>query len=221
MHLRLPAALVAVATILPFAAHAEGPSYSYADLAYVTTDLDGVDEELDGFRLSGSVEVTDQVFLFGSYADQSAEVFGVDVDATQFWLGGGYAWSFSDSADIYGKLGYTSVEVEAESLGQSVSADDDGLGLSVGLRGRVAQQFELEGALNYVDLSDSGDDTSLGVAGRWFFTEQFSAFAEGEFGDDVTSYGVGMRWTFGGNSGGYRVAEQKKAGDNLQHNARN
>ena len=81
------------------------------------------------------------------------------------------------------------------------SVDDDGFLLGFGLRGRVAQQFELEGAVNYTDYSDSGDDTSLGAAARWFFTDQFSAFAEGEFGDDVTSYGIGMRWNFGGNSG--------------------
>lgn len=204
MQSRLPVALIALATMLPLSAPAEGPTYSYADLAYVTTDFDGVDEDLDGFLLRGSLEITEQAFMFGSYADQSAEVFGVDVDATQYSLGGGYAWSLTDSADVYGKLGYTSVEVEA--AGESV--DDDGFTLGVGLRGRFAEQFELEGSLNYVDLSDSGDDTSLGLAGRWFFTEQFSAFAEGDFGDDVTSYGVGMRWNFGGNSAGQRVAKQ-------------
>ena len=47
--------------------------YSYADLAYVTTDIDGVNEDLDGFALRGSLEVTDQAFLFGTYTDQSAE----------------------------------------------------------------------------------------------------------------------------------------------------
>ena len=46
-------------------------------------------------------------FIFGTYTDQSAESGGVDVELTQYMLGGGYAWSLSDRADLYGKLGYT------------------------------------------------------------------------------------------------------------------
>jgi hypothetical protein len=209
--------MVAATLALPVVASADDVTYSYADLAYVTTDIDGVDEELDGLALRGSLEVSDQAFIFGSYTDQSADMFGTNVDLTTFTLGGGYAWSLSDSADLYGRLAYVNTEVEA--LGQSV--DDDGFLLGVGLRGRVAQQFELEGAVNFTDYADGGNDTSLGAAARWFFTEQFSAFAEGDFGDDVSSYGLGMRWNFGGNSGRNRVAQQQKAGDNLQRNARN
>jgi hypothetical protein len=203
--------MVAASLALPLAAAAaDNVSYSYADLAYVTTDIDGVDEELDGFALRGSVEITDQVFLFGSYTDQSADAGGADVDFATYTLGGGYAWSLSSNADLYGKLGYVSSEVEVSVPGLGgFSVDDDGFMLGMGLRGRVSPQFELEGAVNYLDYSEGGDDTSLGAAARWFFTDQFSAVAEGEFGDDVTTYGIGMRWNFGGNSGGQRVAQQK------------
>ena len=206
MRSKLLSAVVAASLGLASAANAEGPSYSYADLAYVSTD-DGGDEELNGFALRGSVEITDQVFLFGTYTDQSADSGGADVDYTTYRIGGGYAWSLSDTADLYGKLGYVSAEAEVNVPGfGGGSVDDSGLLLGVGLRGRVANVFELEGSVNYYDI-DIGDETSLGLAGRWFFTEQFSAFAEGEFGDDLTTYGVGMRWNFGGNSG-QRVAKQ-------------
>ncbi len=223
MHSKLLSAMVAASLALPLAAAAgDNVTYSYADLAYMTTDIDGVDEDLDGFALRGSFEITDQVFMFGSYTDQSAESGGADVDYTTFTLGGGYAWPLSDSADLYGKLGYTSAEVDVSVPGfGGLSVDDDGFLLGMGVRGRVAQQFELEGAVNYFDYSESGSDTSLGAAARWFFTDQFSAFAEGEFGDDVSTYGIGMRWNFGGNSGGNRVAKQEKAGHDLQRNARN
>jgi hypothetical protein len=211
MHSKLLSAMVAASLALPLAAAAgDDVSYSYADLAYVTTDIDGVDEDLDGFALRGSIEVTDQAFIFGTYADQTAESGGVDVDYTYFNIGAGYAWPLSDTADLYGKLGYVSAEIEVDVPGLGgFSVDDDGFMLGAGMRGRVSQQFELEGAVNYTDYSEGGDDTSLGAAARWFFTDQFSAFAEGEFGDDVTTYGIGMRWNFGGNSGGQRVAQQK------------
>jgi hypothetical protein len=210
MRSKLLSAVIAASLGLASAANADDVSYSYADLAYITTDIDGVDEDLDGFGLRGSVEITDQVFLFGTYTDQSADSGGADVDYTTYTLGGGYAWSLSDSADLYGKLGYVNAEVDVTVPGLGgFSADDDGFLLGMGLRGRVSPQFELEGALNYWDYSEGGDDTSLGAAARWFFTDQFSAFAEGEFGDDVSTYGIGMRWNFGGNSGGQRVAQQK------------
>ena len=63
-------------------------------------------------------------------------------------------------------------------------------------RARVAQEFELEGGLNYMDFSDSGDDTSVYAAGRWYFTPSFAAGLEAELGDDVTTYGIGVRWSF-------------------------
>ena len=193
MRSKLLSAMVAATLALPMVASADDVTYSYADLAYVSTDIDGINEEFDGFALRGSIEVTDQAFIFGSYTDQSAEFAGTDVDYTSFQIGGGYAWSLSNTADLYGKLGYVSAEVEA--LGQSV--DDDGFLLGFGLRGRVAQVFELEGSVNYVDFSEGGDDTSLGVGARWFLTDQFNVGLEGDFGDDVTTYGVGMRWNFG------------------------
>ena len=86
----------------------------------------------------------------------AAEIFDVDVDATGFDLGFGYAFPLSDTMDLYGKLGYTEVELEAF----NESVDDDGYALSLGLRARVMEQLELAGSVNYVDLSDSGDDTA-------------------------------------------------------------
>jgi hypothetical protein len=52
--------------------------------------------------------------------------------------------------------------------------------------------------VSYVDLSDSGDDTTLDLGARWFFTPQFAVGLEGSFGDDASTYGVGVRWNFGG-----------------------
>ena len=80
MRSKLLTALVAASLGLASAANADDVSYSYADLAYITTDIDGVDENLDGFGLRGSIEITDNAFLFGMYTDHSAESNGADVD---------------------------------------------------------------------------------------------------------------------------------------------
>ena len=106
MRSKLLSATVAATLALPLVAAAgDNVSYSYADLAYVTTDIDGVDEDLDGFALRGSFEITDQAFLSGTYTDQSADAGGASVDYSTLTLGGGYAWSLSDNPDLYGKLG--------------------------------------------------------------------------------------------------------------------
>jgi hypothetical protein len=193
MRFKSLSALAAASALLPFLAQAEGLSYSYVEGAYINTDVDQFDEEVDGFALRGSFEVTDQVFLFAGYDTQSTSIFGTDLDLERFNLGGGYAWSIGPSADVYGKIGY--VQYEADAGGFDV--DDDGYMLGVGLRGRVAEQLELEGGLNYVDLSDSGDDTSVVLGARWFFTDQLAGGVEGEFGDDFSTYGINVRWDFG------------------------
>ena len=49
---------------------------------------------------------------------------------------------------------------------------------------------------------DSGDDTSVYAAGRWYFTPSFAAGLEAELGNDATTYGIGVRWNFApGNAG--------------------
>jgi hypothetical protein len=193
--------LLAVAALACFpllSAQAEGIDYSYVDLGYVTTDLDGTDDELDGYMLRGSLEIADNWFLYARWMDQSVESRGADVDLQRISVGGGYAWSFAENMDLYSKLGYTQWEIDVSNFGfGGGSVDDDGYELGVGIRARPLDPFELEGAINYVDLSDSGDDTSLGVAGRWFITDNLALGLEAEFADDTDTYGVVFRWAFG------------------------
>ena len=196
----LAAAVLAAASFGASAAEnttADAISYTYVELGYVTTDLEGVGKDLDGFVLRGSFEVADNWFLDARYLDQSVKVGGVDFDAKQYAIGGGYAWSFADNMDLYGRIGYTEVELDVSGGGTGgFGVDDDGYEVGVGIRARPMDLLELEGAVNYVDLSDAGDDTSFGVAARWFITDVFALGVEGEFADDADSYGVGFRLQF-------------------------
>jgi hypothetical protein len=191
MHKTTLGLAIASLALLPVAGQAADIGYSFVQAAYVSTDFDDFDETADGFVLSGSIEVAENFFIYADYADQSLDFDGRDVDATAFSVGGGYAYPVSESMDLVGSIGYVSAETHG--------FDDDGYELAVGLRAMAMEQLELNGSIGYVDLSDSGDSTALSVGALWYFLPQFALGASVGFSDDADSYGIGVRWDFGGN----------------------
>ncbi len=178
---------------LPLAAQAEDMSYSYVEVGYVSTDIDSLSESADGIGVRGSVGFAENFFGFAEYATQEAEVGGIDIDVDQMSVGLGGRFGISEKVDLVGRIGYTEVDVS----GGGASTDADGYLVSAGVRGQVAEDFELEGHVIHVDLgSQGGDDTSLAVGGRYFFTENFAAGAEYQFGDDADTWILGVRFTF-------------------------
>ena len=81
MRFKLFTALIATAALAPAYAHAEGFSYSYVEGGYVNTDIDDLDEDVDGFALKGSFELTPHLFVFGNYANQGTSIFGTAWDS--------------------------------------------------------------------------------------------------------------------------------------------
>jgi hypothetical protein len=77
-----------------------------------------------------------------------------------------------------------------------VSASDDGFGLSGGLRFRANDKVELQGMLNYVDVSDS--DTSFGFTGRYYLSKAFAIGAGLLLNDGDTAWNIGVRASFSG-----------------------
>ena len=188
--LRYIAALSALAFAAP--AFADGPSYSYIEGNYervefdddFTSDVDG-----DGFGIGGSFAINHQWHLFGNYSTADLD-FGVDLDQLQ--LGGGFHTPLNDNVDFVAEFSYVRVDASTN-FG---SADDDGFGLSLGVRGLAADRLELAGWVDYVDLDDSGDDTSIRGEAWYNFTQNFALGFTASAGDDVTQYGIGGRVYF-------------------------
>ena len=166
----------------PLAAMAEGLSYSYVEADYVDIDADGASG--DGFGLRGSVGFLDNLFAFADYTDSSVNVF----DLTTIAVGVGGHYPLSESLDATGRIGYTELDLDT-AFG---SGSDDGYLLSLGLRGQFSQ-IELEGNVIYTDYSELGGDTEFEVAGRWNFTEMFSAGIGYRSGDEVDTFFAGVR----------------------------
>ncbi|MEX0734012.1 MAG: porin [Steroidobacteraceae bacterium] len=173
---------------VPLAAQAEGMSYSYIDLGYVETDIDN-GPTADGFGVRGSVGFAENFFVFGEYSNQ--DVQGVDLD--QFAVGLGGHLGLTEKLDLVGRVGYIDAEVSAGGFSVSV----DGYLVSAGLRGQVAEDFELEGHVIHRDLGDAGgDDTAFSIGGRYFFTDQFALGLEYETSNDANTIFVGGRFSF-------------------------
>jgi hypothetical protein len=193
----LPAtSAIAVAAMLGLGAASNAVadlSYTYIEGGYVNVDFDDADADGDGFDIAGSVELTDWFHLFGDYTNADLDRPGPagDVDFETWEAGAGVNWPLADTVDLVGRLSYLNAEVDVPGFG---GGDDDGYGLYGGVRGRITPEVELEGGIAYADFDDAGDDTSLAVAGRYYFTDQWALGLTGDFGDDVTVWGVNLRW---------------------------
>ena len=181
----LPAVTLAQAPAAP-----ESPfSYTYLEFGYTETDYEiaGFDLDGDGFSLSGSFELNDDWHVFAGFGHDELD-FNLDLDSWQF--GAGYRHPLRDDVDIYGRVMFVNLEADVPGVG---SADDDGLGLLGALRATVADNVEVEGGVQYVDIEES--DTALFVEGRYYF-EELSVGVGLVFGGDSDSIGVSARYTF-------------------------
>jgi len=198
MMIRKLSALTLLALAAP--AMAGDLSYTYVQGGYQRIDIDddfigSIDG--DGFGLGFSFEVGENFFIAGSYGTAELDTdafFGLTVDYDQTDIGLGYHGAVSDKTDFYGILSWVKAEA---SISGFASEDDDGYGLTVGLRSMVTDKVELEGHIGYVDLGDSGDGTAVGVGALYAFTPNFAAGATVDFDEDVTTYGIGARVYFG------------------------
>jgi hypothetical protein len=85
--------------------------------------------------------------------------------------------------------------INVDSSGPGFSTDDDGLGMSLGLRMKLAPQWEVEGSLEYMSL-DNDDETSIRGAAWYELTRNFSVGFQAGIGDDVYDYGIAGRVYF-------------------------
>lgn len=166
-----------------------GMSYSAFDVSYlIDVELDG-GADGDGFEIGGSYEIADKFYVFGEWQDTSLDR---GVDGEQLEFGGGFHTPLSNTVDFVATLSY----INAEYDGPGFSVDDDGLGLSGGVRARLSDSFELNGAVRFVDFDDSGNDTGFTVGGRWYFADNMAITGHADFFDDVDVLGVGFRVEF-------------------------
>ena len=197
MRFKILSTVLATAAFVHFMALAEGLSYTYVEAGFANTDVDEANETVGGWGLKGSFEITENIFVQGRYSDQKTDTSLGDVKFQPWDIAVGYAWPIADLTDIYGTVGYTSVDLDVPSAAGITNTSDDGYTLGAGIRTRFAERFELEGTARYQNLSDYGDEFDFGVFGRWYVTDMFALAVGYNAGDETSTFWGGVRLEFG------------------------
>ena len=184
-------ALLILLLALSATAGAQGFGYNYLQVSYGSVSFDDsiVDVDGDGPGISGSYGFHPDFYVAGEY--QTADMdFGVDLNILE--LDVGYHTQLSDQLDFTAQLGYVDAEVES-GFG---SADDDGLMIGAGLRGRLTDAVELNGGIDYIDFDQGGGETRANAGFLFDLTENVTVGAEATFWDDINVYQLNLRFDF-------------------------
>lgn len=179
---------------VPMAAAADSLGYNYWQLAYVVVSVDELPDNLNGWGVGGSLEVTDRVFVTAAYSDVSDTIEGIELSEQDVSLGFGYAHPLSSNYDLVGRAGWVRAEAEIEDF---ASVREDGYSLGLGVRGRPLDPLEFEAAVQYVDFGDFGDSTSVGLGLLWYVVPQVAIAVSGAISDDGEVYAMGLRGSWG------------------------
>ena len=182
-----------VLLILAFSAsaNAQGFDYSYLQLNYGNVELDDISVDGDGLGLSGSFAINPDWHVFGGYQSTGLD-FGIDVNS--FGAGIGYNTEMSPTVDMFARLSYEYIELEAPGF---PGDDDNGIGFGVGMRFAASEELEIDAAVDYVDFGNGGDDTAFSVGALYSFSDAFALGLGGSWSDDVSAYTLSGRFYFG------------------------
>ena len=186
--------LASIFGALSLNAFAASPSYDFVKVGYVQADIeDAGDFEPTGFQIQGFKSLNENVYLTGRYGQLGEDVSGVDIDLDYVSAGVGYRYGLTQNTDFFGEVTYEYVNLDVE-LDSISGEDDNGYGITAGIRSMLSEQFELRGAIRYIDIED--DETAFEIGADYFFTPQFSFGATYVIADDVDLLGVSARYTF-------------------------
>lgn len=178
-----PLALVGPAPVLVEVEDFPPMEYTYVEASFVWTDNDLLDDQLDGWDLTGSFELPMNFFVQATVRQQSK-----DADLNQYRIGAGWHFGLIPRLDAYGILSYQDVELD----GSGSDYSDSGAGAELGLRFALLKKLELSGRLQWTDLENS--DSGGGLGARWYLTERFSLGANYDRAGSDDTLTAGLRF---------------------------
>ncbi len=191
--------LTIAVTLFANAAYCKDISYDYIQGTYssVTIDLGGSDWDGDGYGVSGSFSMSDNIALSASYGATNYDTLsdGFDslgLDTTDLGIGIIAHTKISPTTDVYGGIALINSEVEFTGSVINGSGDDTGNALSVGVRSMVSDKFELNAAATRVDIFDETEN-SYSFGTQVYVNETLSIGMAYIIGDDVDTLAFNLR----------------------------
>jgi hypothetical protein len=178
--------LTAIALTAVPAAAGTDVSYDFLEARFVDAESGNLDG--DGIQIAGSYNVQGNWLLVGGLTFLD---LGNNVDTTTLQIGGGYVWPQAENFDLYAIGSVLRVSVDTN-FGD---ADENGFGITGGIRSRFTPQLEGRAEINYVDVNDA--DTFIRLSGDYYFNSQVAAGLSLDLGGDADAFSVGVRWFFG------------------------
>jgi predicted porin len=183
------AVLTAAAVSLPTAAFEGDIGYTYAEGGYQRLDIDNFNGKGNGGFFGGSVQVHESAFLSAGYdfAD-----LGRGVDVRTLELAAGVRYPMTRDLDAVLQLGYIDGKVDT----RFGDFNDDGFFVSGGMRWMLTELVELNAAVKYVDLDESGDDWVFSLGGLVEVRSNIALLGGLEFADGADILRLGLRYYF-------------------------
>ncbi len=173
-------------------AASKGPSWDFFELSYIKVEIDDTDFSPNGFGLGLSTLLTDDVFLFASYADASESVFGNDVDISSTSIGLGYRIALNNTSDFAVGAGFAEADACIDGFG---CEDDNGYLVTALFATRLVENLELSLGAEYVDIADESS-TALSFTGSYFFSDRLSLGLGWANDDDVDTLSLNLKLHF-------------------------
>lgn len=168
-----------------------GLPYTYLQAAYVSSSVDGFDDDPDGVQLDLSYALGESWFAFAGFSRLDGSTSLGDVDADAWHAGLGIHTDVAPRTDLV--LAARWIESDVDASGAATNADDEGYGLEALLRFDLDPHFELDAGLLYVDLDDAGSDTAVEIGATWYLLPQLGLTGAFTSSDDADTFLVGVR----------------------------
>ncbi|MEA9563644.1 MULTISPECIES: hypothetical protein [unclassified Xanthomonas] len=201
--------LAALLAATPFAAAAEGLSYSYVEGGWNRTEItvNGDSDDLDGGYLRGSWKIAEPVYLLAGYQRASKDFnlgsgFVLEGTLQQASFGIGYRQEMTERVEFIADISVLRSKVESDLRlrGRAIddSSDTSSLGFgNLGLRGKPSPRTEAWIKAGYIDGSDVDEGEFVGtLGGQVNFTPTWGLVGEVQFIDNANQYRVGVRASF-------------------------
>ncbi len=190
----------AAAALFPMSWAQAQISYSFLETALTVHEADtSLAQDQDGIGLAfrGSYEVMPILQVFGGV--RFADFDDVNLQTTLVEAGVGTHYDFSETKSVFANVSVLTADVEIDDpvLG-TLSADDDGYGISVGYREINHTPMEFWVSIDHVALNDSDtSETTMDISLQYRLTQRLKIIGGFVFGGDDSFLRAGVRYYLG------------------------